>query len=104
MVHTSSRNLIAATLLLAPTTVVLAHGHDSHAGETANMGSMTSFMSAPSMNSSSVSPHSYFTYPALGGLMLAHIVFMILAWIFALPIGEPDLRYSIMYLLLTIPS
>ncbi|CAD6587607.1 MAG: hypothetical protein ASARMPRED_003196 [Alectoria sarmentosa] len=39
------------------------------------------------MNSSSVSPHSYFSYPALGGFMWGHIVLMTIAWVFVLPIG-----------------
>lgn len=88
MVHTSSLRLIGAILLLATTSVVLAHGHDDHAGKTANIGSAPSSMSAASMNSSSASLQSYFTYPALGGLMLGHIVVMTAAWLFVLPIGK----------------
>lgn len=87
MVHTSSLRLIGAIVLLATTSVVLAHGHDDHAGEPANIGSAPSSMSAASMNSSSASLQSYLTYPALGGLMLGHIVVMTAAWVFVLPIG-----------------
>lgn len=87
MVHTSSLRFIGATLLLAPTYVILAHGHDDHAGETANMGPAAISMAGLSMNSSMVSPQSYFTYPALGGLMLGHIALMTAAWFFVLPIG-----------------
>ena len=94
MVHTTSLRLIGATLLLTSTTVVLAHGHDNHAGETTDMGPLPSPMSAASMNSSSASPQSYFAYPAMGGLMLGHIVVMTLAWFFVLPIGEPIILYS----------
>ncbi len=88
MVHTSSLRLIGATLLLATTPLVLAHGHDDHAGGTADLGPASSSISATSMNSSSVSPQSYFTYPALGGLMLGHIVVMTIAWFFVLPVGK----------------
>ena len=91
MVHTSSFKRIVVTLLLASTAVVLAHGHDNHAGETANMGHVPSLMSTASMNSSSTSPQSYFAYPASRGLILGHIILMILAWFFVLPIGEPSL-------------
>lgn len=94
MVHTTSLRLIGATLLLTSTTVVLAHGLDNHAGETTDMGPLPSPMSAASMNSSSASPQSYFAYPAMGGLMLGHIVLMTLAWFFVLPIGEPIILYS----------
>lgn len=88
MVHTSSPTRSSALLLLAITPVVLAHGHDDHVGETANMGPASSSMSAASMNLSSASPQSYFIYPALRGLMLGHIFFMIVAWFFVLPIGK----------------
>lgn len=87
MVHTSSLRLIGATLLLATTSVVLAHSHDDHAGGTADLGPASSSTSAASMNSSSVSPQSYFTYPA-SGLMLGHIVVMTIAWFFVLPVGK----------------
>lgn len=88
MVHTSGLRLIGATLLLETISVVLAHGHDDHPGEMADTGSATSSLSIATMNSSSVSPQSYFTYPALSSLMLAHIVLMTIAWFFVLPIGK----------------
>ena len=88
MVHTSSLRFIGATLLLAITSVVLAHGHDDHAGETTDLGLTPSSMSAVSMNLTSASPQSYFTYPALGGLVLGHIVLMTVAWFFVLPISK----------------
>ena len=88
MVHTSSLRLIGATLLLATTSLVLAHGHDDHAGGTADLRPAPSSTSAASINSSSVPPQSYFAYPALGGLMLGHIVVMTIAWFFVLPVGK----------------
>lgn len=88
MVHTSSLRLICATLLLATTPVILAHGHNDHASETVNMGPAPTSLSAASMNSSSAPPQSYFTYPALGGLILGHIVLMTVAWSIFLPIGK----------------
>ncbi len=97
MVHTSNFKLIGATLLLAPTTVLLAHGHDNHAGETANMGPVPNSMAAASMNSSSVSPQSYFTYSASSGFMLGHVILMTIAWFFVLPIGKLNLPYGIIF-------
>ena len=96
MVHTSSLRLIGATALLATTSLVLAHGHDDHAGEMADTGSTPSSMSIATVNSSSVSPQSYFTYPALGGLMLGHIILMTVAWFLVLPISKyiPQCQYS----------
>ena len=91
MVHTSSLILIVVTSLLAPTTVVLVHGHDNHAGIAAGMGPVPTPMSAASINMSSTSPQSYFTYPSARGLILGHIVLMTLAWFLILPIGEPSL-------------
>ena len=101
MVHTSSFKGIAVTLLLASTTVVLAHGHDDHAGETANMAHVPIPMSTASMNSSSMSPQSYFTYPASRGLILGHVILMVLAWFFVLPISEPSLLRIATFILLT---
>lgn len=88
MVHTSSLRFISATLLLATNSVVLAHGHDDHFGKTENMAPAPNSLPAATMNSSSASPQSYFAYPTLGGLMLGHIVLMIIAWFFVLPIGK----------------
>ena len=87
MVQESTLGLICATLLLLATTpVVLAHGHDDHVAESTKMGPVPVPLSAAIMNSSSASPQSYFTYPALGGLMLGHIILMTIAWIVFLPI------------------
>ena len=91
MVHTSSFKRVVVTLLLASTTVVLAHGHDNHAGEAADMEFVPSPTSTASMNSSSASPQSYFTYPASRGLIWGHVILMIIAWLFVLPIGKPGL-------------
>ena len=94
MIHTSGLKLIGVILLLVPTAVVLAHGHDNHDGETANMGPVPNPITAASMNLSDASLQTYFTYPAMAGLMVGHIVLMTLAWFFVLPIGEPNLLYG----------
>lgn len=87
MVQASTLGLICATLLLLATTpVVLAHGHDDHVAESTKMGPVTLPLLAAVMNSSNASPQSYFTFPALGGLMLGHIILMTIAWIIFLPI------------------
>ena len=95
MLHTSGLRLIGGFSLLATTSVVFAHGHDDHAGETANVGPSPTSMSAGSMSMLSASTQSYFAYPALSGLMLAHIVVMTIAWFFVLPIGKYISRYAI---------
>ena len=91
MVHTSTFNLIGATLLLVSVTAVLAHGHDDHAAGT---GPSPSSTPATDMGSSSPLPQSYFSYPASGGLMLGHVILMTLAWVFILPIGELYLLFG----------
>ena len=87
MVRGSSLGLICATLLLLATTpVVLAHAHDDLVAESTQMGPIPVPLSAAVMNSSSTLPQSYVTLPALGGLMLGHIILMTIAWIIFLPI------------------
>lgn len=77
MVYITSLRFIGAILLLATTSVVLAYGHDDHAGEMAKMGPAPSSIPAASMNSSSTSQQSYFTYPTLGGLILGTLLFLL---------------------------
>lgn len=95
MVHTQAFTNTAATLLLTLLPLVLAHDNDDRAGEPVGMGapitthlSSSEALSAAILNSSNVLPQSYFGYPAFGGLMLAHIVFMTIAWFFVLPVGK----------------
>ena len=95
MVHTYGLTRLTALLLLGAVPLALSHGHGSHDGEMEGMGvpktahliTSNSTLTV-TMNSSTVAPQSYFTYPNHGGLMLAHIVLMIIAWVFTLPISE----------------
>ena len=81
--------------MLGAVPLALSHGHGSDDGEMEGMGvSKTAHFTtsnstlAVSMNLSTVAPQSYSTYPNYGGLMLAHIVLMTIAWFFILPISE----------------
>ena len=88
MVHKSSLQFIRATFLLAPSALAYGHGNDA---KTARIGPAPDSMSVVSMNSSSASTQSYFSYPDRSGLMLGHIVLMSIAWALVLPIGKPAL-------------
>ena len=96
MIHPQGLTKLTVLFLLGALPLALAHGHESHDGEMEGMGApkmahlaSSDSMSAAAMNSSSAAPQqSYFTYPNYGGLMLAHIVLMTIAWFFILPISE----------------
>ena len=72
----------------------LAHGDDGGEGESMKMGahvtpamSVSNAMPSASTVAAPSSSESYFAYSKFGGLMLAHIVLMTIAWFFVLPIG-----------------
>lgn len=92
MVNTQGFSNLAALLLLEAVPFALAHGDESDesgmGGIGAKMAHLTSASSVAALNSSTVEQQSYFTYPSHGGLMLAHIGLMVVAWFFVLPIGE----------------
>ncbi len=92
MVHIQGISILAALLLLGAVPLALAHGDESNesgmGGMGAEMAHLTSASSVAALNSSTVEQQSYFTYQSYGGLMLAHIALMIVAWFFVLPIGE----------------
>lgn len=96
MVQTPAFVSITVLVLLEVLPGVLAHGHDDHAGKSMDMGAPDMVHSAPSpgvrpstiADSPINSPESYFAHSQLAGLMLAHVVIMIIAWFFILPIGK----------------
>ena len=92
MVYTQGFSNLAALLFLGAVPLALAHGDESNesgmGGMGAKMAHLTSASSVAALNSSTVEQQSYFTYQRHGGLMLAHIALMIVAWFFVLPIGE----------------
>jgi len=75
----------AVLLGLAPLTV--AHGHDEEMkmdmGEPA-----ISRPTIPLPSASAAGLGSYFQYGEHSGLMFAHILLMVVAWVFVLPVGE----------------
>ena len=83
----------AAAALSAFLLVLPAHGHDDH-GAVSHVGSsavaeIVSNATADSMASGYREPPlTYFSYHDYDGLLMAHIVPMILAWVVVLPIGE----------------
>ena len=92
MVNTQGFSKLVPLLLLGGVPLALAHGDESDKSGMGGMGPkmahLTSSSSIAALNSSTVEQQSYFTYPSHGGLMLAHIGLMIVAWFFVLPIGE----------------
>ncbi|KAL9126404.1 MAG: hypothetical protein Q9217_004532 [Psora testacea] len=72
-----------------------AHGHDDPGNggmggggaPVAHSTPLASDIASANMTSSQSSPESYFAFPEFGGLILAHIVLMTIAWFFLLPIG-----------------
>ena len=72
---------------------MFSHGHDSNSGDSIGMAMSegTSHMASASnvtVNSTVPVLPSYFSHSDFSGLMLAHIAFMAIAWVFILPIGK----------------
>ena len=80
---------IFATLLLQSATLAAAHRHDLHSETGMDMGSTSNLSTAGSVDANDpwLLP-SYSGLEAHSGLLLAHIAFMVVAWIFLLPIGK----------------
>lgn len=83
----------SAALLLQFIGFAAAHGHDSHS----EMGSRNGTMLDLSLNKTTTTSEdandpwnlpSYSGLDANSGFLLAHIVFMVAAWLFLLPIGN----------------
>lgn len=77
---------LAPVVLLALASAAGAHGHD------AEMNLETGLPSRPTLPSTSgapnTGPQSYFQYGEHTGLLMAHILLMVVAWVFVLPIGK----------------
>jgi hypothetical protein len=68
-----------------------AHDHgdiDSMEMSTPSMASARPIIATSSAAAASHTPETYFRYEGSAGLMYAHIVLMIMAWMFVLPFGE----------------
>ena len=87
MVRIQSSQLPAALLLLASLPIVVTHTHGNDGSVMAALKSASTNTTLSATNTASL--ESYFAYSEHGGLMLAHIVLMTVAWVFVLPIGEP---------------
>lgn len=78
----SALSLLATAAILGALPAVLAHGDDEGEG-----------MPAPQEDQKLDSyPPTYFSHPEHQGVMYAHIVLMVLGWVFVLPIGEQPFR------------
>lgn len=90
MVHKLHLTIIAALALLGPSWLTLAHDDGGHMANLVELDASPSppTLDLPGMNSSVARPQSYFTYPADSGLLTAHIILMVIAWFFILPIGK----------------
>lgn len=84
-----SRQTIAAALLNLAL-VVLAHGDDEHGGM--DMGNVSNsevpHKSSGSKEINNYDAPSYYGLESHGTTMLAHIVLMVAAWFFILPLGK----------------
>ena len=95
-----TKTLFAAALVLAVAPAVLAHGDDEGMDMDMDMnmessgGGMSTVEPMPQASNSTINgtgtvyKPTYFAHPEHAGLMYAHILLMILAWVFALPAGE----------------
>ena len=95
MVTALDTRLIRALSLLVVIHAVLAHTHDG-AMEMAAAPSVQSQFTNTTISGNMTlhsMPQSYFAYTDHAGLMMAHIVFMTVGWLFVLPIGTPMLLY-----------
>lgn len=82
---------VAAALLLDVLPRVFAHGDDGHdhgGTATAMDASMLSAVNSSVVYSTPMAQESYFSRPHLSGFMVAHIVLMIIAWFFILPLSK----------------
>lgn len=98
----------AAYLIYLAAPLLLAHAdalpHDDHHPMEADMDMKEGMHSNHSGSASSNHtagdnqdyPMSYFAYQKHSGVLIAHVVFMVLAWFFTLPIGEisPSLKWQ----------
>lgn len=92
MLHTRDLFVLVALGLFEVVPLVFAHDHGSHSGETQDkeappMSNMSLPLNSTMLNPSHAAPQSYFDWLDFRGLMLAHIVLMVIAWFFVLPIG-----------------
>ena len=96
MVHTISLIVTLALLLLGALPPSLAHDHGGHMASPAEAEATSSnpILQLDTMNATIASPHSYFTYPENSGLLVAHVVLMVIAWFFILPLGKLDISES----------
>ena len=90
----SGTKAISVALLLEFLSLATALAHDDHNSMGEEMGDVApspiaSLGSGISLLSSSVqtSPPSYFGYSAGSGFLYAHVFFMVLGWMFLLPVG-----------------
>ena len=91
MVYTHKLNLAAALAVSRLVPHVLAHGHGDSLAAEAPSGSHGLFSNGTSASLNMTLPQipeSYFSYPERSGWMLAHVIFMTIAWFFVLPIGK----------------
>lgn len=90
MRQTLLRATIAAALLLASAAHAIPHGGNTSAGMDMDMDMSSSHgeHSLPATDTvADEGPLSYFAYNEHTGVILAHIILMIIAWCFVLPVG-----------------
>lgn len=92
MVQTVGLLVTAALLLLGALPPSLAHDDGGHMENSVEVKAFpsTSVHELNAMNSSVALSQSYFTYPENSTLLGAHVVLMVVAWLFILPVGKVD--------------
>ena len=90
MGHRFHFTIIAALALLVASPPTLAHDDGGHMANPveADASPLPPTVDLHGMNSSVALPQSYFAHPEGSGLLTAHIVLMVIAWFFILPIGK----------------
>ena len=94
MVATCCLTLARALPLLLVASAVLVYAHEDSASTEVGAASCTQSPNRTLSSNITVPrmPQSYFTYSNHSGLILAHITFMTLGWVFVLPIGRLKLE------------
>jgi hypothetical protein len=77
---------LAVVVLLGFASAASAHGHDGDMNM--EMGEPSRPTIATTSDAPDAGPQSYFQYGEHSGLLMAHILLMILGWMFILPIGK----------------
>lgn len=91
--HLRNLALCSSFILLGLAPLIAAHGDEEPEMDMSMpMSSVATAISTATVSAGKdtvvAEPSSYFRYPEHGSLMVAHIIFMTIGWVFVLPICE----------------